>query len=101
MTGDVPTGESPSHYSGGVHNLIRFLESWNGNDFIYGGSVACLWQSRLANGWYRQYNDSNSYYKPPNRTWTYNMDIYNMPPGTPQVQFLYRGIWTLVRESDS
>lgn len=101
MTGDVPTGESPSHYSGGVHNLIRFLESWNGNDFFYGGSVTCLWQSRLANGWYRQYNDSNSYYKPPNRTWTYNMDIYNMPPGTPQVQFLYRGIWTLVRESDS
>ncbi|MFH0786442.1 MAG: PilX N-terminal domain-containing pilus assembly protein, partial [Pseudomonadota bacterium] len=39
-----------SQYSGGVENLIRFLENWQGINFNYGGSLVCLWESQQATG---------------------------------------------------
>jgi hypothetical protein len=90
MTGNVPT--SGSNYSGGVENFIRFLENWSGKTFTYGGSLTCLWQSRQATG---RWGKSNVY-SPPNRNWSYNLSVNNLPPGTPRVRNLERVGWRQV-----
>ena len=38
-----------TQYSGGLENLVRFLENWSGVTFTYKGSLVCLWQSAHAN----------------------------------------------------
>ncbi|OPY11070.1 MAG: hypothetical protein A4E66_01438 [Syntrophus sp. PtaB.Bin001] len=91
MTGNVPT--SGSNYSGGVENFIRFLESWSGKTFTYGGSLTCLWSSRKATA---KWPSTGAVYNAPNRNWSYNIDVANLPPGTPRVRNVERISWRQV-----
>jgi hypothetical protein len=50
ITGNIPsTGTSATTFSGGVHNLTRFLEIWTGVTVTYNTSIVCLYQSQTAN----------------------------------------------------
>ncbi len=96
MTGNVETTDptTGANYSGGLENFPRFLENWTGKTFTYGGSLTCLWQSQRATG---KWVYGSPRYTAPNRSWSYNMDPNNMPPGTPRVRNLQRIQWYQVR----
>jgi Tfp pilus assembly protein PilX len=92
MTGNVESTDQTDGdgYSGGLENFPRFLEHWTGKTFTYGGSMACLWESlRAKTAW--EYGGQR--YTAPTRSWSYNMDPMNMPPGTPRVRNLQRIQW--------
>jgi hypothetical protein len=88
MVGNTET--SGSNYSGGAENLIRFLEDWSGKNFNYGGSLVCLWQSQHAT---KKWPGTGTVYNPPNRIWTYGIQLNNLPPGTPRVVYVQRLGW--------
>ncbi len=92
MTGNVETTDQTNGdgYSGGLENFPRFLEYWTGKTFTYGGSMACLWESLRAN---TAWAYGGQRYTAPTRSWSYNMDPQNMPPGTPRVRNLQRIQW--------
>ncbi len=77
-------------YSGGLENLPRFLENWSGTTLTYSGSMVCLFQSQKATA---SWGKSNVYY-PPDRIWSYGMDVNNMPPGTPFVRVVSKVGWS-------
>jgi hypothetical protein len=71
---------STSNESGGAQNFPRFLENWNNINFVYRGSLVCLYYSEIgAQPW------ASGYYSPPNRTWGYYSQFSSgvYPPGTP------------------
>ncbi|MBK6767047.1 MAG: hypothetical protein IPG71_12330 [bacterium] len=91
MTGHVPSIDGGS-YSGGLENLLRFLEKWSTQWVNYRGSIIDLWYSR--------YNDEpwvyGGYYTAPKRNWGFDTDLLspaNWPPGTPKVHTVQRGAW--------
>jgi hypothetical protein len=92
ITGLVPSQDN--HYSGGLENLPRFLEKWTDKTFCYRGSMVSLWESERAMGiWYY----GGYYYTAPDRDWAFDLmylDVSNLPPGTPQINAVQRGIWT-------
>ena len=84
MAGNVPsTGITSTTFSGGVHNLPRFLEDWTGNTLILNTSLVCLYASQMATN---QYQFSGSYHTQPIRKWGFDpnfLDPNKLPPGTP------------------
>lgn len=76
-------------YSGGLENLPRFLENWAGTTLNFSGSMVCLFQSEKATGSWGKPN----VYSPPDRMWSYGMDVNNMPPGTPFVRVVSKVGW--------
>ncbi|UCC80921.1 MAG: pilus assembly PilX N-terminal domain-containing protein [Candidatus Zixiibacteriota bacterium] len=91
VTGSTETG-SPGHgYNGGLENLPRFLENWNGITFAWRGSAANLWNSRQAiSPW------ASTYYNPPIRDWGFDSDFLiatNLPPGTPMINVIMKTSW--------
>jgi hypothetical protein len=96
LTGIVETTNNPSIYSGGVHNLGRFLEDWTGNTFTYNGSMVVLFPSAKATAPFQQ---PGAYYYPPARNFAFDLnftDITKQPPGTPEVRAMIRNTWVLV-----
>lgn len=91
ITGNTETG-SPGHdYSGGLENLPRFLENWNGVTFTWKGSAVSLWYSRQAISPYGM-----TYYNPPVRDWGFDTDFLDaayLPPGTPMVNVIMKTGW--------
>jgi len=89
MTGNTNT--TSSNYNGGLENLPRFLEVWSGVKFIYTGSLVNLWNSQHATGdW------NGTYYSPPIREWSYDIDLDDpnkLPPETPTVRVFQRTGW--------
>jgi hypothetical protein len=89
LCGNVPsTGNTSTTFSGGVHNLTRFLENWAGVTLTYNTSLVCLFASQMAtNQWQVQHNSNPSgYYDPPTRLWGFDVNFLNpskLPPGTP------------------
>lgn len=83
IIGNVPTDKNGnSDYSGGAHNLPRFLEDWSGKGTYIRGSLVCLYESRVANA-----PLTTNFYSPPNRNWGFS-DLFksgSYPPGTPKV----------------
>lgn len=97
ITGLVETTNSPAKYSGGVHNLGRFLEDWSGKNFTYNGSIVVIYPSAKGTGTFQQ---PGAYYEPPTRDYAFDlnfMDITKLPPGTPEVRALIRSSWNTVR----
>ncbi|MCL4306588.1 hypothetical protein KJZ99_11815 [bacterium] len=91
MTGHVPSTNG-GQYSGGLENLMRFLERWGGQTVTYRGSIIDLWFSRYNIGAW-SYGD---FYTAPNRNWGFDTDLLspsNWPPGTPRVHTVQRGAW--------
>jgi hypothetical protein len=92
MTGNTETGAHGQGYNGGLENLPRFLEKWDGTAFTWRGSMVDLWYSRQATGAWSY----GSYYTAPNRNWAFDpdlMNIANLPPGTPMVNIVQRTQW--------
>ena len=89
ITGTIETSPSSSGtqaYSGGVHNLPRFLENWGSGGsqktVAVRGSLVSMYKSRIATvGW------SQSYYSAPIRQWGFDQIFANgkFPPICPQV----------------
>jgi hypothetical protein len=67
---------------GGVHNFMRYLESW-GNTLNYEGSIISLYYNRQGIG---LYNSGGNNYSPPNRGYSFDNNFLNptlLPPRTP------------------
>ena len=101
MTGNTETGANGQGYSGGLENLPRFLEKWDGVTFTWKGSAVDLWYSRIATGAWSYGN----VYTAPNRDWAFDPDLLNvnkLPPGTPLVNVVQRTQWSQrIGEDDS
>ena len=95
LTGAVDT--TLGHYSGGMENFPRFLETWgSANVFTYNGSMIKMFPSLYAtNAW----NNNNNIYSPPKRNWAYDVnfdDPTRLPPKTPSLLKVIRGQWANV-----
>ena len=95
LTGAVET--TLGHYSGGMENFPRFLETWgSANVFTYNGSMIKMFPSLYAtNAW----NNNNNIYTPPKRNWAYDAnfdDPTKLPPKTPSLLKVIRGQWANV-----
>lgn len=93
MTGNTETGANSQGYNGGLENLPRFLEKWDGVSFTWRGSAVDLWYSRQATGSWSYGN----FYTAPNRDWAFDPDLLNvnkLPPGTPLVNVVQRTQWS-------
>ncbi len=94
LTGIVPTNiNGDDAYSGGVENLPRFLENWNGKTFWYNGSMVVMFNSFIAQV---PWNSSAGVYSPPSRNWAFDQNFTNenkIPPATPQILFMERVNW--------
>jgi type II secretory pathway pseudopilin PulG len=94
LTGIVET--TSGIYSGGAHNLGRFLEDWSGRTFTYNGSMVVLFSSIKATAPFQQ---PGGYYEPPNRKFAFDLnflDSTKLPPGTPDVRVIIRNKWATV-----
>ncbi|MDX2183507.1 MAG: hypothetical protein SFW08_05920 [Gemmatimonadaceae bacterium] len=77
---------SNTNYGGGLENLPRFLEQWNGRALNMRGSLVSLWPSAYTTWWWR-----SSYYTAPMRPWVFDTRfrmIDSLPPRTPNVTAL-------------
>jgi len=92
VMGNMPsTGVSGTTFSGGVHNLVRFLEDWSSKNLYLNGSRARLWTSQTATNQFRNpygFNPPpiNGYYNPPSRHFSFDLRLLNptnIPPGVP------------------
>ena len=94
-------GGGDSCLSGGVHNFLRFIESW-GTRVNYCGSLINLFNSRNNNGAHK--NGGGHTYGPPTRNWVFDssfLDPDRLPPGTPFFQFVQMtGFRQTVRQVD-
>lgn len=94
LTGVVPT--TAGHYSGGMENFPRFLETWGlANVFTYNGSMVNMFPSRYAtNVW-----GMGNVYSPPARNWAFDVnfdDPTKLPPKTPSLLKVIRSKWAAV-----
>ena len=82
-----------THFSGGVHNLPRLLESWTGHSLTLNTSIINFYDSRKATN---QFQNPGVYYYAPNRKFSFDMNFTNsmkLPPGTPCIGQLVRAKW--------
>ena len=94
LTGVVET--TSAHYSGGMENFPRFLETWGAaNIFTYNGSMVKMFPSLYATGpW-----GLDNVYDPPKRNWAYDLnfdDPTKLPPKTPSLLTVIRHRWLTV-----
>ncbi len=71
---------------GGVHNFLRYVETWGGSTLSYRGSLVSLYYSQYATGTYKC---CTLVYSPPNRNYYFDtafLDPAKLPPGTPMLQ---------------
>ncbi|MEY4916186.1 MAG: hypothetical protein RL616_99 [Verrucomicrobiota bacterium] len=84
VTGNVPTtGTTATTFSGGVHNLTRFLENWSAANLVLNTSIVVLFSSQIATN---QFQSPGIYYNPPTRLWGFDETYYSpnkQPPGVP------------------
>lgn len=70
---------------GGMHNFLRYLESWGGT-LNYEGSLVSLYPSQYATGIFKC---CTTVYSPPTRAYQFDqlfLQPQNLPPGTPMFQ---------------
>jgi Tfp pilus assembly protein PilX len=93
LTGVVET--TLGHYSGGMENFPRFLESWGPTIFTYNGSMIKMFPSLYATNVWGKPN----VYDPPARNWAYDAnfnDPTKLPPKTPSLLKVIRSQWATV-----
>ena len=81
------------HYSGGLENFIRLLESWGSTTLTYNGSIVVMFQSIYATNYWHV---TGNYYNPPSRQWGFDTNFMSqsgMPPCAPQAKAIIRGNW--------
>ncbi len=70
---------------GGLHNFLRYLESW-GNTLHYDGSLVSMYYSEYATG---SFKCCTTVYGPPTRNYYFDvlfLNPANLPPATPEFQ---------------
>jgi type IV pilus assembly PilX-like protein len=70
---------------GGMHNFLRYVESWGGT-LYYRGSLVSLYYAQYATGVYKC---CTTVYSPPTRNYSFDtlfLNPDNLPPGTPMFQ---------------
>jgi hypothetical protein len=77
-----------------MENFPRFLEQWGqANTITYNGSMVKMFPSQYATNMWGKAN----VYNPPKRNWAYDInfdDPMKLPPVTPSLQSVTRGLWT-------
>ena len=92
LEGIIPS--NGAHYSGGVENFLRLLESWSGVTLTYNGSIVVLFQSQYA---VSPWPGTGYVYNPATRQWAFDTNFKiqsKLPPMTPQLRAFYRNIWS-------
>jgi Tfp pilus assembly protein PilX len=77
-------GAQDSGTDGGVHNFLRYIENWGGQQLNYRGSLVSFYIARQATGIYKC---CTVVYSPPSRGYNFDTDfqsIATLPPGTPR-----------------
>ncbi|MDX2175985.1 MAG: hypothetical protein SF028_05895 [Candidatus Sumerlaeia bacterium] len=90
------TTAATNQLSGGLHNSMRYLESWGSRQHFHNGSLLILFRSKVANRpW------GLSYYSPPVRryTWDSTLATNEPPPGMPTFIFVQEGDWEMIEPS--
>ena len=85
-------GKWKGKYNGGLENYPRFHEDWNKKDLVYAGSFVSLGTPQFKDG-----NWGGSYYRPPNRKWSYEEaynNAANLPPLSPRATYLSQNSFT-------
>jgi hypothetical protein len=82
------TSSNKVDFSGGVHNLPRLLENWNGDVLTLNGSLVNLFDSAQATNKfiYPDGTIAGQYFQPPTRGFYFDGRFYNssnQPPGAP------------------
>jgi hypothetical protein len=67
--------------SGGIHNVIKFLENWSGIDWAFVGSLVVLNRGTYTRG----YLGNQDIYNPPNRLYCFNDDLFRELPPFPDI----------------
>lgn len=72
--------------SGGAHNVLRYLENWDGKVHEFNGSLICLFESKVATGVFWGSNGA-PYYNPPKRNyfWDISLKTKEPPVGMPKL----------------
>jgi hypothetical protein len=102
LTGNVPSTATSwsdnTHFSGGVHNLPRLLESWSGDTLTLNTSIVNLFASTKATGRFLD-PDVGHYYGAPHRKFSFDLNFADPtkqpPPGTPNLSIMLRSSWTI------
>lgn len=71
---------------GGLHNFLRYLENWGGQQLFYNGSLVSMYYSEYNTGLFKC---CNVVYSPPVRNYSFDtlfLNPANLPPGTPMFQ---------------
>jgi hypothetical protein len=94
LTGIVAT--TPSSYSGGLENALRYLENWNSVTQTYNGSLICMFQSKVASAPWVGTGSPPGIYNPPICNWSLDQNFQfsnKLPPATPSLIVLVRASW--------
>ena len=71
---------------GGLHNFLRYLENWGGQQLFYNGSLVSMYYSEYNTGTFKC---CTVVYSPPTRNYSFDtlfLNPANLPPGTPMFQ---------------
>jgi hypothetical protein len=94
LTGIVySTDATSNHFSGGVMNLPRLLEDWQGYTLTLNTSIVNLFDSVMATNWFR---NPGTYYFAPTRSFSFDNNFTNqvkLPPATPVLGLISRARW--------
>jgi hypothetical protein len=94
LTGIVAT--TPSSYSGGLENALRYLENWTSVTQTYNGSLICMFYSQFATAPWVGTGSPPGIYNPPVRNWSFDQNFQfsnKLPPATPSLVVLIRASW--------
>ncbi|MEW6323546.1 MAG: hypothetical protein AB1635_20945 [Acidobacteriota bacterium] len=81
---------------GGIHNFLRYLESWSGRTLNYRGAMASFYFNRQAVGTYKC---CQNVYSPPTRGYAFDTDFLDptlLPPKTPMFRDVNTTGFTLI-----
>jgi hypothetical protein len=84
LCGLVPTNTTNLIWSGGVHNVVRYLEDWGGDTYRFRGSIGVLYECEVNKGTYNE-GHNDAHYSPPTRDMGYHQYLSQgrFPPCTP------------------
>ena len=78
-----PYGGQDFGTDGGVHNFLRYIENWGGQNLHYKGSMISLYNNHQAIGVFKC---CTTVYSPPARDYTFDVEFLQpqlLPPRTP------------------
>jgi hypothetical protein len=85
----TPTPDADMGTDGGVHNFLRYLESWSGISSYYLGSLVSMYYNHQAVGIYKYNFAGGSVYLAPGRKYSFDLDFLTpaeLPPLTPMLR---------------